>query len=246
MTKPFLILQLRPEDAAADDELAAFMRFGGLSEHEIHRVRMEQESIPDVDLLDYSGVIVGGGPSNVSDPEDKKSQMQQRFESQLHQLLGKIIEADFPYLGACYGLGFLAKHLGGEVAKGRYSEGVGAVTVSLTEAAANDPLTAGLPDSFRAFGGHKESVQAVPPGAVLLAGSEACPVHLIRVKSNVYGIQFHTELDTAGLVVRINTYKHAGYFPPEDADALIEAARKEDVTEPSKILRRFIDCYRQL
>lgn len=245
MTKPFLILQLRPEDAASDDELAAFIRFGGLAEHEVHRVRMDKESIPEVDLADYSGVIVGGGPSNVSDPDEKKSQVQKRFEAELHELLDKIIENDFPYLGACYGLGFLAKYLGGEVAKGRYSEGVGAVTVNLTEEAVNDPLTTGLPKSFRAFGGHKESVQAVPPGAVLLAGTEACPVHLIRVKKNVYGVQFHTELDTEGLILRINTYKHAGYFPPADAENLIEAARKEDVTVPGKLLRRFIDRYRQ-
>lgn len=246
MTKPFLILQLRPEDAASDDELAAFVRFGGLAEHEVHRVRMEKAPIPNINLTDYSGVIVGGGPSNVSDLDEKKSQVQQRFEPQLHQLLDKIIEVDFPYLGACYGLGFLAKHLGGEVAKGRYSEGVGAVTVNLTEEAVNDPLTTGLPKSFRAFGGHKESVQTMPPGAILLAGTKACPVHLIRVKNNVYGVQFHTELDTEGLIVRINTYKHAGYFPPEDADTLIEAARKEDVMEPSKILRRFVDRYRQI
>lgn len=245
MAKPFLILQLRPEDEAADDELKAFMRFGGLTEQGIHRVRMEQASVPDIDLSNYSGIIVGGGPSNVSDREDKKGQAQRRFEAQLADLLSKVIEADFPYLGACYGLGFLVKHLGGEVAKGHYSEGVGAVTINLTGEAQNDPLLNGLPNAFRAFGGHKESVQTLPAGVVLLAGSETCPVHLIRYKQNIYGVQFHTELDTDGLIVRINTYKHAGYFPPEDADVLIEAGKKEKVTEPGKILRHFVERYQK-
>lgn len=245
MAKPFLILQLRPEDAAADDELQAFMRFGGLEETDIHRVRMEQQSIPSINLKDYSGVIVGGGPSCVSDPEEKKSQTQLRFEEELTPLLDKIIEADFPYLGACYGLGFLAKHLGGEVSKEKYGEGVGAVTIRLTREGRQDPLLADVTDNFRAFGGHKESVQSVPPGAVLLAGSEGCPVHLIRCKKNIYGVQFHTELDTEGLIVRINTYKYAGYFPPEAAEELIEAARKETVDQPGKILHSFIDTYRR-
>src|SRR3989338_3931500 len=100
MAKPFLILQLRPEDAASDDELAAFMRFGGLAEKDVHRVRMEQEDIPKIQLEDYSGVIVGGGPSNVSDTEEKKSANQRRFETQLGELMDQIIEADFPFLGA--------------------------------------------------------------------------------------------------------------------------------------------------
>lgn len=243
--KPFLILQLRPEDDVADDELAAFQRFGGLTDADIHRVRMEQTTLAAINLADYSAVIVGGGPSNVSDAPAKKSQVQQRFERQLAPLMDRIIEADFPYLGACYGLGYLAYHLGGAVAQGRYSEGVGAVTITMTEAAADDPLTKGLPKQFRAFAGHKESCQVLPPGAILLSSSANCPIHLIRVKKNMYGAQFHTELDVEGIILRIRAYKYAGYFPPEDADALIAAVRRETITEPGKILRRFVERYRQ-
>ena len=245
MIKPFLILQLRPENEAADDELAAFMRFGGLSADDVHRVRMEEQSLPSVRLDDYSGVIIGGGPSNVSDPSDKKSQVQLRFETELEALMDDILQADFPFLGACYGLGYLVRHMGGEVAKGRYGEVVGPVTISLTQAGQSDPLLQVLPQSFRAFAGHKESVQKLPPGATLLGGSETCPIHLIKVKQNIYGAQFHTELDVDGIVLRIRAYKHAGYFPPEDADDLIAAALKETITEPGKILKQFVDRYRQ-
>ena len=90
--KPFLILQLRPNDAAADGEFQAFLKYGGLTENDIHRVRMEKESIPKIKLDDYSGVIIGGGPSNVSDSEKKKSSEQKRFEDELAQLVNKIIE----------------------------------------------------------------------------------------------------------------------------------------------------------
>jgi GMP synthase (glutamine-hydrolysing) len=243
--KPFLILQLRPEDAAADNEFEAFLKFGGLTLPEVRRVRMERERIPDLNVDDYSGIIVGGGPSNVSDPDEKKTEQQQRFEAELQRLLDRITESDFPYLGMCYGLGILARHLRGSVSKERYGEPVGAVTVNLTPAAHEDSLTKALPDSFRAFVGHKESCQEVPPGAVLLASSSTCPVQMIRYKRNVYATQFHTELDAEGLLLRIRVYKHAGYFPPEDADKLIAQVRTEHVTEPEKILRAFVRRYRR-
>jgi GMP synthase (glutamine-hydrolysing) len=241
MKKPFLILQLRPEDEASESEYEAILQFGGLEPGETERIRMEQSGLPDIKLGNYSAVIVGGGPFNISDKE--KSPTQKRFEARLNGLLAEIIEKDFPYLGACYGLGALADHLGGEVSKEKYSEEVKATTVNLTDAAKDDMLLKDLPPSFRAFGGHKESCQDVPPNAVLLAGSEHCPIQMIRVKKNVYGTQFHTELDRIGLELRINIYKHAGYFRPEDADKLIMEARKEVITEPEKILRRFIERY---
>ncbi len=44
--KPVLILQLRPEDEASDDEYRAFLEKGGLSEGETVRVRMEAAPLP--------------------------------------------------------------------------------------------------------------------------------------------------------------------------------------------------------
>ena len=39
--KPFLLLSTRPEDAAADGELAAFRHFGGLGVNDLERIRLE-------------------------------------------------------------------------------------------------------------------------------------------------------------------------------------------------------------
>ncbi len=44
--KPFLILQLRPIDMASDDEFDAFLKYGGLLNNQVHRVRMEKEGVP--------------------------------------------------------------------------------------------------------------------------------------------------------------------------------------------------------
>lgn len=120
--KPFLILQLRPINLASNDEFTAFLKYGGLKEHEVHRVRMEKEKVPEINLSDYSGIIIGGGPSNVSDAEEKKPDYQKRFEKDLNSLLNKVFEEDFPVFGNCYGLGAIVKYQGGEVSKEKYSE----------------------------------------------------------------------------------------------------------------------------
>jgi len=243
--KPFLILQLRPEDEVSDNEFESFLKFGGLSENDVRRIRMEKEGLSEINLDDYSGVLVGGGPFNVSDADDIKTDVQQDFDEKLMKLLDQICERDFPYLGACYGIGILSKSLGGVVSKKKYGEDAGGVTIKLTEEGEKDPLLSGLSSKFRAFGGHKEACQHVPEGAVLLASSDACPVQMIRVKKNVYAAQFHTELDTGGIEFRVWAYKDLGYFPPEDAGKLIEECKKDKVEVPMEILKRFVDKYAQ-
>lgn len=205
---------------------------------------MEKTGVPNLNLDEYSGVIIGGGPSNVSDPEEKKSDEQKRFEKDLKNLLKQVVEKDIPYLGACYGLGAIAHNCGATVSKEQYSEPVGGLDIEFTEEAKNDPLTQDLPQHFRALGGHKEACQNSPEGATILAKSADCPIQMIRLKNNIYATQFHPELDTEGLIVRIHIYKNAGYFPPEDAEPLIEKVKNEKITVPQTILKRFVNRYR--
>jgi GMP synthase (glutamine-hydrolysing) len=48
----------------------------------------------------------------------------------------EIVARDVPFMGCCYGLGILAHHMGGRVAKGRYGEPIGGVDCTVTEAGA--------------------------------------------------------------------------------------------------------------
>ena len=73
--KRILILQMRPEDATADSEFEAILRVSGLDPEEVHRVRLEQV-IPDIKLNDYSAVIAGGSPFDVTTPSYAKSETQ--------------------------------------------------------------------------------------------------------------------------------------------------------------------------
>ena len=244
--KPFLILQLRPETEASDDEFAAILRKAGLDTTQARRIRLDQGGLPDdVNLDDYSGVIVGGGPGCVSDPSEKKKPVEAMMEDAVMSLMPQIIARDFPYLGCCYGIGILGHHLGGHVSKARYGEDVGTSDCSLTEAGKTDPLLEGVPDRFDAFVGHKEAVQTLPEGCTHLVSSPTCPYQMIRHGQNVYATQFHPEADSAGFEVRVSIYKTYGYFPPEEADDIIAMCRAADVHAPERVLRNFVKVYAQ-
>ncbi len=240
--KPFLILQIRPQDETSHDEFEAILKHGHLTESDVVRMRIEVNGIPDdLQLADYSGIILGGGPFCVSNQE--KSAAELKMEKDLYKLLDEVVEKDFPFLGACIGIGILGNHQNCEISKDRYSEPVGAMTISKTEAGERDALLKGVTTSFRAFVGHKEACTSWNDNIAILASSLTCPVQMFRVKNHIYATQFHPELDSNGLTVRVNYYKHHGYFPPESAEELIEAGEQEQITEPMKVLRNFVEKY---
>ncbi len=243
MRRPFLLLATRAEDAAADDEYAAFLRVTGLAESQLRRVRLEAAPMPDLDLDDYAGVLVGGSPFTSSDPAAEKSGVQRRVEAELAALLDRVVPADKPFLGACYGIGTLGVHQGGVVDR-TYGEPVSCVRVTLTADGRADPVLAGMPEVFDALVGHKEACRVLPPSAVLLASSPTCPAQMFRVGRNVYATQFHPELDVAGLVTRARVYQHAGYFPPAELEDLVARVSTAVVTEPGRVLATFVDRYR--
>ncbi|MGI9449268.1 MAG: glutamine amidotransferase [Geminicoccaceae bacterium] len=244
--KPFLILQLRPETEVSDDEYRAILEKGGLRVDETHRIRLDREPLPEsLDLQYYAGVIVGGGPSCISDPKEMKSVQDQHMEDAVLSLMPDITERDLPFLGCCYGIGILAHYLGAEVSRRRYGEPVGAVTCEVLPDGRKDPLMEDLPGSFRAFVGHMEAVQELPVGCTHLMSSATCPYQMIRYKQNVYATQFHPEADSSVFELRIHVYKNRGYFPPEEAAALIAQCREEDTRIPKQVLRNFVEIYRQ-
>jgi GMP synthase (glutamine-hydrolysing) len=240
--KPFLLLSTRAEDLAADEEYASFLACTKLPEERLRRIRLEAAPLPALRLDEYAGIFLGGGPFSSSDPEGAKSEVQLRVEQELAGLLDEVVARDFPFFGACYGIGTLGVHQGGRVDT-RYAEPVSAVEVALTPEGIADPVLEGLPARFDAFVGHKEACRVLPPSAVLLASSATCPVQMFRVGRNVYATQFHPELDVPGIVTRVTVYQHAGYFEPAELADLIAQLSTAVVTEPGRLLANFAQLH---
>ena len=239
--KKLLILQMRPEDVTAKSEYEAILRVSGVPREEVHRVRLSQ-GIPDLDLSNYTAIIAGGSPYDISKTQNEKSQTQKDIEAFYQQLFDLVVPADFPFLGCCSGNGLLGHYCGTPIS-GKYSENIGSVQIRVTEEGARDPLLNGLPLTFIARVGHKEACDSVPANAVLLATSDPCPIQMFRIGQHIYATQFHPEADAREFILRVHTYKNYGYFAPEEAEGLIAKIKQVKTHIPKEILKRFVRFY---
>jgi len=240
--KPFLLLTSRDENAVAEEEHAAYCRLTGLLPEDLAWLRLEQDPLGEVEFDRYSGIILAGSPFTVSEPESRKSPTELRVESELAQLLDRVIAEDFPFLGICYGIGTIGAHQGARVDR-TFGEPTQAARIHLTAAGLTDPLFRELPQTFDAFVGHKEAIAEVPSHLTVLASSATCPVQAFRVGCNVYATQFHPELDPGGMSSRVRTYADHGYFDPQEIDALIRRVEAADVRASHLVLGRFVEEY---
>lgn len=235
-TKPFLLLSTRGEDAAAHAEHLSFARTSGLAPAKLHQVRLEQHRPAQLNLDNYSGVIVGGGPFNASD--DNKDALQHEVEAWFDDLLAEVLERDFPFFGACYGVGLLGVAGRGRVSR-KHGEDAAVIEIAATVDGATDPILEGLPTRFHAIVGHKEAIEELPAEATLLATGEHCPVQMFRLGKNAYASQFHPELDADTFEQRLQIYSNQGYYQPGSDLEAVAAARQLNVTRSGQILRNF-------
>ena len=155
---PFLLLSHRPEDEAAHAEHHSFRRIMGLRSEELVQVRMNLEQ-PELDFADYSGIILGGGPFNNTDM--RKSVVQRQVEAYVTPIVSRVVAEDFPFLGACYGIGVVGSVVGATISR-VFGEKPACITASLTPEGARDPLLAGMPALFDTLVGHVEAVETLP------------------------------------------------------------------------------------
>lgn len=235
--KPFLLLSTRGEDAAAHAEHLSFARRCGLAPAKLHQIRLEQSRPANLNLDNYSGVIVGGGPFNASD--DDKSYLQKGVETWFEDLLAEVLERDFPFFGACYGVGLLGTAGHGRVSR-KHGEQAAVIEVAATPDGEADPILEGLPARFHAIVGHKEAIEELPGDATLLATGKDCPVQMFRLGHNAYATQFHPELDANTFAQRLLIYANQGYYLPGTDLEAVSAARQLDVARSGRILQNFV------
>lgn len=218
-----------PEVAARRGDFEDWITVGLAVDASVVRViRVDAgESLPAPE--DLSGVVVTGSSAMVSEREP--------WSEATARWLVRAVSSQTPILGICYGHQLLAHALGGSVAKNPLGREIGTVDVSLTQAAARDPLLEGLPSSFSVQASHVEAVLALPPGATLLASTRLDPNHAFHAGGKAWGVQFHPEFD-ADIV---HGYLAARRATIEDEGLDVEALcrRVADTAVGATVLRRF-------
>ncbi|WP_396657833.1 GMP synthase [Microbacterium oxydans] len=233
-----LYVCVRPETGAADAEHASFRRALGVDV--VDRLDLLHGALPMERLRGYRGIVVGGSPFNVSDAV--KSAEQLRVEADLRTLADAAMAAEVAVFFTCFSIGVVTRMLGGEVVTDT-PEPASATVIETTQAGAADPVFGPSGSALTVFTAHKESAAATPPGAVLLATNEACPVQAYRVGSHLYAAQFHPEPTPRDFADRMTFYRTTGYFDPDEFDAVQQQVLAASVTEGAALLRRFAETF---
>ncbi len=145
------------------------------------------EAQPSLD--GYRGVILLGGEMGVYETESY-GHLNVEF-----QLIEEALRRELPILGVCLGSQILAQVLGATVRKHSERE-MGWYPVELTDAGRADPVFGHFGPTERVFQSHGD-VFGIPQSAVHLARSALCEGQAFRYGTNVYGLQFHLEMNRA-------------------------------------------------
>ncbi|MBW3068205.1 MULTISPECIES: glutamine amidotransferase [unclassified Actinomyces] len=241
--KPFIMVSTRPELEAAQSEYDSFLAQGGLQPEYLQHILLEEVDYSgSFSAEDVSGVFIGGSPYDISTPEAAKTRTQLRVEEQVRELLAVSLREGVPVLATGFGLEVLAGYLGTATSR-EFGEQLGTTDVYLTAAGRQDPLLAGMPQTFSAFVGHHEGAVEVPEHATLLASSADCPVQMIRVGKAVYGTQFNPELDAERFAQRVSVYSDAGYGDPGLVDNILAEARSSQEHVAGQVIRNFVSHF---
>jgi GMP synthase-like glutamine amidotransferase len=168
-----------------------------------YALRITDLSLGDVlpSTADFDALIIMGGPMSVHD-EDSCPWLKAEKE-----LIAAAIGEKKKVLGICLGAQLIAEVAGGRVYPNPQKE-IGFWPVYWTRAA--ESLFAGIqgqgsvpaigqrPLVTNAFHWHGETFD-LPPGAVLLASTPACPNQGFMLGDHVLGLQFHPEV-TPGII----------------------------------------------
>jgi len=221
ISAPFLVLQhvACEPPAAYEDELLE----RGLT---LERVQLDRgDRLPD--WRRFAAIIAMGGPMGAYDEGGHPWLTSEK------RLISDAVRSGKPYWGVCLGAQLLAASLGARVAPGPGPE-IGIPQISLSDAAAEDPVFSGAPPVFDALSWHGDTYE-LPPGAIRLAGSEQYEQQAF-VSDRAYALQFHLEVtaELASTWAAVPAYAQEveGLLGP---GAMEELARGVTAIEPRSI-----------
>jgi GMP synthase (glutamine-hydrolysing) len=124
---------------------------------------------------------------------------QSAYEESTDKAPPAVFELGVPVLGICYGMQTMAQQLGGRVTLGAKRE----FGFAKVRARGHTRLLTGLQDDAGPNGeglldvwmSHGDKVEALPPGFVLMASTDSCPIAAMADEArHFYGVQFHPEV----------------------------------------------------
>ena len=136
--------------------------------------------LADIKAFNPKGIILSGGPNSVYDSE--------------YQADTGLFDLGVPVLGICYGMQFMAHHLGGEVQAGNQRE-FGYAQVQTQDSALTSGIQDGAPNTLDVWMSHGDKVCRLPEKFRTIGSTPSCPIAMMEnADKHFYGIQFHPEV----------------------------------------------------
>lgn len=148
---------------------------------------------------DFDWLVIMGGPMNVY------QEAEYPWLAEEKAFIKRAADKGKPIIGLCLGAQLLCCVLGGKVTRNPHKE-IGWFPVTLTREARSLPLFSFLPESPVVFQWHGDTF-SIPPGALRLAGSEACKNQAFMYGERIFAFQFH--LENTGKIIR-GLVEHCG------------------------------------
>lgn len=197
------------------------------------------DALPDPSSID--GLIITGSPHSVTQREP--------WAEALAVWARRVVDAEVPTLGVCYGHQLLAYALGGSVVKNPKQYTLGTVTVQLTDAGRQDELLGALDAGagaleFQAV--HGDVVDQIPAGAVRLATADFDVNQAFAIGDHVRTVQFHPEFTKPVMALYLEGRRglieadatRRGIDPAQRVDEIRDGLR--DTPAGPALLRRFV------
>ena len=136
--------------------------------------------LADIKAFNPKGIILSGGPNSVYDSE--------------YQADTGLFDLGVPVLGICYGMQFMAHHLGGAVQAGNQRE-FGYAQVQTQDSALTSGIQDGAPNTLDVWMSHGDKVCRLPENFHTIGSTPSCPIAMMEnAERRFYGIQFHPEV----------------------------------------------------
>lgn len=177
-----------------------------------HDLRADAE-LPDARA--FAAIVITGSAASVTE----RAPWMLRAEAWLRAAAALRV----PIFGICFGHQLLAQALGGRVDKNPRGREIGTVALRRREAAKDDPVFAAVGDGLVNMT-HVDTVAELPAGATVLATTERDEAAVYRVGEEVWGVQYHPEID--GEVMRGYVEVRGGFIREEGLpyDAILASA----------------------
>jgi len=178
----------------------------------------------------FAAVVITGSPASVTE--------QAPWMMRAAGYLRRVVQAQIPVLGICFGHQLMAQALGGSVKTNPRGREIGTVEV---QRLAPDPILDGLPDRFFANATHVDTVVELPPGATVIASTVLESHAAVAFGELARGVQFHPEIDQQVMRGYVEVRRPLLTGEGLDADGIL--ARAADTPFARQLLRNFVERF---